>query len=923
MSEKTIRYKEYQTKLSKQGTYRTAPSGAEILERANKCTTKVFDKYYPGVPYGELSTLNGEKVDKLINDAFKDIKVNPKRKISDQGLLSINDYFFDHKIEDLVVYMGTKGFTKTQTGQVLLAHLMRKIDATSEFAEKNNIVLSDVDDFSEMKPHEKFGVILNEYHKYGYDTVADYYENSKEILMLNKANILELRPTYLKKFKKHKEIQEKVDRDIARQFFGVQSKEYNYPLKRALEYQFAFDLGLKYLKYCYSSGTRPINQGVAAEFIAKAVNDIRNNMPGMVSSHINAYTFWGTQLGRNLSDQDLKDLNISRKQFQSIISHVFDELLRFSEASAFSLTRRSTEMTGYKGQPERVLVNTVKALLESQNSVLKQNADVNLMVVVNDTGVLKFRLPVNASDDEIKEALNDNASTIRLSPTDRYNLKLDAYKNPKNRSPRFKEIYGFKGTKSGYGDYIIRLTTKNGREQKVTNKSVFSMFTVGNYQALIDVNMDVPEGLEYSIKAAHREFDAVALSSFYDQIYQTLKSRHLELDLYDRPKIIEQSKNLEIGPENMTVPLPEAMSTSIVNDSYETVTLTLGKNTQKISPAVLRALDLAWANKVPYIHLLYKSDNNPYSNPKWDNIQPVIISLDPIKEILAKYEFNYRAYKKNGGQLPKIDPVDKKKLMEYAKMVNEAIIWARRGFGTPAVLAAPFGGWRKMASDATTSIYENVKLLNQSYGMLSATVGNDVFDTAQSTAYRHKVDLSKAKNHLGVIGSQATRVAVPKGSPSKESKAIYTVKKNPNQSQAYFREKLVQNSDLKLNTEQRANVIKVLNKVVDNWEKLIFSDKEYRINNFIVGFFYEDYDSVLRDAFKELKKDSFLGKGNLNSLGIHDHHDLQVKLNKLLLEDAKNTVDPERISSTHDLMTDFFKEFNSHSGKTGPLPQAS
>lgn len=915
----TIRYKEFQSRLNKQGTYRTAPSDAEILERATKCTTKVFDKYYPGVPYEEIAKLNDEKVNKLVNDVFE-IKINPKKTdISEQGALSTGDYFFDHRIEDLIVYMGLRGFTKTQTSQVVLAHLMRRIDATSDFAEKNNITLTDVDDYSDMKPHEKFGVILNEYHKYGYDTVTDYYENSKEILMLNRANLLELRPTYLKKFKKHKEIQEKIDKDVARQFFGVQSKEYNYPLKRALEYQFAFDLGLKYLKYCYSSGTRPGNQGVAAEFIAKAVNEIRNNMPGMVASHINAYTFWGTQLGRSLSDQDLKDLGISRKQFQSIISHVFDELLRFSEASAFSITRRSTEMTGYHEQPERVLVNTVKALLESQSAILKQNGDVNLMVVVNDTGVLKIRLPVNASDEDIKEALGNNASAIRLSPEDRYNLKLDAYKNPKNRSPRFKEIYGFKGTKSGFGDYIIRLTTKNGQEQKLTNKSVFSMFTVGSYQALIDVNMDVPEGIEYSVKAAHREFDAVALSAFYDDIYEKLKARQLELDLFDKPRIIEQSKRVEIGPENLTVPLPEVTSTSIINDTYETVTLTLSKNAQKISPAVLRALDLALANNVPYMHLLYKADSNPYSDPKSDNIQPVIISLDPIKDILAKYEFGYKAYKKDGGEAPKIDPADKKRLMEYMKMVNEAILWARRGFGTPAVLAAPFGGWRKMASDATTSIYENVKLLNQSYGMLSATTGSDVFDTAQSVAYRHKVDLAKAKNHLGVIGSQANRVRVPKGSPSQEDRAIYTVKKNPNQSQAYFREQLVQNPILKLNAEQRANVIKVLNKVVDNWERLIFSDKEYRFNNFFVGFFFEDYESVLRDALKELKKDSFMGKGNLNRLGIHDHYDLQVKLNELFLEDAKNTVDPEKISSTHEMMADFFKEFNRHTGKTGPL----
>jgi hypothetical protein len=929
-----IGYTKFQERQVKAGVYKSAPrkSVEDYVGQSQKYVKDFYKKYFPGFSEEGIKSSYDIPLSKLVDSVFNQIKINPKTPPAEMSILSRVEYaFLDISVDKVIADLTKKGFSKTDVGKVVLAHILRRIDAISTFADTSNITLSDVDNFESLPPPNKFATIASEMVEHGFFNVDNYYRTATDITRLNAETLLKNRKELVKKYKKTPVIADKVDHDIARHFFGIQSKEFNYDLKRSEEFKFAFEQGLKYLRYCHKNGTQPVNFAVAAESIATLWKNVRDNIPGLVSSNINALTFWGTQLGRSPSDQDLKNLGITRGQFKSMVNHVFDERLRHSEASAFSLSHRYEAVRGYTTQPERVLLNTVKALLESNRNVLKVEGQISLMILVNDHSYLKVQLPTNASDEMIMDELNGNPSFVNLNAGERYNLKLDAYKNPKKRSKQFKDIYGFKGSKSGYGDYIVRLTTKGANTDATTNKSVTSMYTVGPYKALIDVDMDVNSGLDLSIKASHHNFDGVALTNFFDEIRNKVISQQNDTILIEEPKVIQQAERGRLKTERDVYPLPSAMATTIVKDDYHTTTIKAGKKIQKFTTPVLRGLDLALANNVSSMHVLYNAGhgNNPYSNARWDNVQPVVISVEPLKPILAKFEQDYEAYQNKGGPIPTIDPADKKRIIEYAEMVNNAITWAKRGFSTVAVLSSPFGTMRNLASNLTSSIYENVKMLNQSNGMLSPTVSNEVFETvdpsekvdrfetADSNAYEPEIDVGSAKKHLGVIGSQAHRVRDSK--PTQEDTASYTIKKSPNQAQLAFKEALVTNPRLRLTPSQQANVIKVLDEVLKAWEKVVFYEASYKYDNPITGFFYEDYYSLLKRAVKTFSKSQYLGKVNLERLGITNQDELQSFLNDVLIKDAQSTIDPAKLSQTHSLLTAFFEAVNRPSGKTGPL----
>lgn len=917
-----IGYTKFQEKQIRAGVYKTAPqkSVEDYVGQSQKYVSDFYKKYFPDFSEVGIKSSYDVPLSKLVDSVFDKVKIDPKTPPAEMSILSrVESGFLDVSIDKMIAGLTQKGFSKTDVGKVVMAHILRRIDGICTFAEATNITLSDVDNFEELPPPNKFATIASEMTTHGFFNIDGYYNTAQEITSLTPDALLKIRQELVKKYKKNPVIADKVDRDIARHFFGIQSKEFNYPLKRSEEFKLAFEQGLKYLRYCHTNDTQPVNFAVTAEFIATFWKNVRDNIPGLVSSNINAITFWGTQLGRNPTDQDLKNLGVSRRQFQSMINHVFDERLRHSEASAFSLTHRYEKVKGYTTQPERILLNTIKALLESNQSVLKENGEISLMVLVNDHSYLKIHLPTNATNEMILEELNKNPSFVNMNSEEKFDLKLNAYKNPKKRSKQFRDIYGFKGSKNGYGDYIVRLTTKQATTDIADNKSTTSMYTVGSYKALVDVNMNISSGIELSIEASHHNFDGIALTSFFDEIREKVISQQNDMIMIDEPKIIKEAEIRKLKLKEASFPIPNAVVTANIKDNYRTVTIKSGKKSQKLGPNVIRALDLAIANKAPSMHLHYNADpgNNPYSNHQWDNVQPVIISYEPIRGILAKFEQDHKHYVNNGGPLPTIDPADKKRVIEYAEMVNNAITWAKRGFSTAAVLSAPFGTVRELASNITSNIYENVKMLNQSDGMLSPTLGDDTFETAQSNAYHHKADIAHANKHLGVIGSQAHRI--PGLKPTQEDSAIYTVKKSANQAQVAFREALVTQPNLHLSQDQQTKVIKVLDEILVAWENLVFYDSAYKYYNPIKGFFYEDYYSLLKRAIKTLSKSQYMGKGNIVKLGIENPDDLQNRLNEILIHDAENTIKPEKITETHNMLTAFFEAVNRPSGKTGPL----
>ncbi|MBI5126978.1 hypothetical protein HZA76_00800 [Candidatus Roizmanbacteria bacterium] len=918
-----VSYDRLQREQIQKGVYKTAPQQKveDFLGLSQQYVKGFYEKYFPG--FSEVSKSSYDApLTEVVEDIFSKAKINPKKDALPLELSYITRHdfgFLDMDPNRIIDTLSKKHFSKSQIAKVVMAQVFRRIDKIAEFADSTNITLSDVDDFEDLPPANKFNTIFSEITSQGFYNIDGYYKTAVEIIGTNNDILLQKRQEFVKRFRKTPVISDKVDRDIARQFFGIQSKEYNYALKRSEEFKFAFEEGLKYLRACKESGTQPTAFTVAAENIARTWKNIRDNIPWLVNSHINAYTFWGTQLGRNPTDEDLKNLGISRRQFKSMTNHVFDERLRHSEASSFSISHIDESIDGYRGFPERLLLDTVRALIQTNHTILKENGQTSLMVIINDRNYIKIQLPPDATDEAILWELNQSPSGINLNPLEKYNLRLDAFKNPKNRSKRFKEIYGFKGTESGYGDFIVRLTTKGSKDNSKDNKGVTSMYTVGPYKGLVDINLAAPKGLEFSIAASHHNFDGVALSTVYDEIQYQLATRQNDTIMVDEMKIIEKSKKHELELGKDSLPIPEATVSTTIDTQYKTIAIRSGKKSQEVKSNVIRALDLALANNVPSMHILYNAKgNNPYSDPRFDNVQPVVISVEPIKAIITKFEFDYKAHLKTGAPMPTITPTDKKKIMEYVEMVNNAITWGKRGFSTPGVLASPFGAMRNLASKITTSIYENVKLLNQSNGMFSPMPGSYKFKTAESDVYTPTIDVGRAKKHLGVIGSEAQ--IIPGVKPSVEEKATYTVTKSPNQAQTAFRETFATNPLLRLDSKRQERVIKVLNEVLTGWEKLVFHDVGFKYGNPLKSLFFEDYNSLLKRTFNTLKKKQYLGEVNLERLGIGNFNELQAKLNQVLIDDAKSIIDPNKIDEAHQMLVAFFEAVNRPTGKTGPLP---
>lgn len=903
---KEVSYEIIRKEMQRSAKYGVANSKSQndFLGLSEKFVVDTYKKYFPNFSEDGILNKYDQQVSRLVDNVFETTKLNPKQNVNLGFLSTVDNSFLNYNADDIILGLSQKGYTKTQVGKVVLAHILKQIDNICSFAEATNITLSDIDDFENLFPPNKFITILDEMVDFGFSGVRKYYDTAREIISINSSELLKKRQELVKKFKKNRLIADKVDRDIARQFFGIQSKEYNYPLKRSEEFKFAFDQGLKYLRFCHENNTQPESYAIAAETLATLWRDARDNMPGLINSHIAAITTWGTQLGRPLSDEDLNRLGITRKQFQHLISHVFDKRLRNSEASAYSITKNLESIKGYQEQPTRLLVNSIRSLLESRQVFLKKNSNVNLLLIVDDNKYLKINLPVNATDEQIIFEINKNPQYLGLNWKEKYNLKLDSYKEPKFRSNKFKEIYGVKGSKTGFGEYIVRLTTKDQQSINKNNKSIYSMYTVGPYEALIDINMNISNGFELTIKPSHHYFDGAAVSKFFDEIADKIISQQNDTLLIDQPKLLSKSEKKFFDINEYPLPIPESISSKKFLLKYQKTEVKLGKKKQIVSTSLQRALDLVFANNISDLQILFKTDtvNNPYSNPQWDNVQSEIISIDPIKSIVNKFKQEYLNYINKNGEKPTLTLEDKKKVMKYLEMVNNAILWAKRGFSTTSVMSSPFGTFRNIASKTTTNLYSNVKLLNQSNGMISIITGKDKFETAGSDLLNPDIDLANAKPHLGVLGAEIDI----------NGNNTYTVKKSPNQAQLAFKEALITNPLLSLDVEQRANVTKLLNNLLKTWEKLIFSELEHNINNPIVGFFYEDYDSVLKKTLKNLKKANYIGKEKLAEIGIKNEADLQRKLNQILFDDSRKILNTEKLIETHEMMNAFFEAVNQH-----------
>lgn len=923
----------------------------KMIDLARQTTNAVIEYFLPPenthYPQEKADIFFGREIDKLFN-ITKGASLNSTPLIMNNDIFLdplYMDSFFSQDAGSIVTILLKQGFSKTDIGKVLTAHLAKKILFFS-YLNENKIILSDIDNFSKLSGPEKFEIIAFEISRYGFENVDRYYNEAQKI---NKANddgvLLQMRTELRKSFRDQPEIFDKLETAIARKLlFRPLPKELDFEKKLSEQYKLAFKKAIEYMKYCFPKAKRA---EVAANIVnvLRLLRDITSHWTPLstADSYENNMRFWGaTRLGRLFNETERKRLGISKRTNRLYSEHIFDVLLRTKAADhGFSIVNK--DIPDYRNQPERVLYNTIKNLLDVNRYQLKENGNLKVMILVNDNNYIKIDLGTGATDREImSKIMNAKPVHLNLTPDQRYELFRDAYKHPKHRSKRYKKLYSYG---KNDGDYIIRLTTK-GSKISGNNKGPTSLFIANNHKAIIDINLNHPQGIEFTMEAAHQKFDGDAFHPVFKQMYNRFVQQYRHDQTIPRIHLIENAREASIYEENFPYfkreyrPLMDATGSLEIDDTYEDLPVTVKGGRENVKLNILRSAAICLANGIYDFQILYKSPINPYSQTQYyDNVQPVVVSFWPIKEIYDSFKEHYLNPKKG---LKVLSADEKKNVREFVERTNEAIIWARRGFSTASTLAAAGGRLETPLRGLTEKIYEGTKLLTKANAMISnivnfvepsATSGteqspNPNFETAESSNYQALIDLLNSRPHLGALGIYSERAKIPgkkKSNRNRETKAAYTVKKTPSQIQYAIKKVFLESSDFYLKKIHKEKTAFVLNRVLKSWIKLSLGEVDLKDN--LIDF--DNHEVVLREAFEELQQEDVFGLKNLCKLGIVDHPlkpsdeslkyghwKLQEKLNEIFVNDAKAVLNAEKIKEEHETLIAFFESIYEPEGPT-------
>jgi hypothetical protein len=326
--------------------------------------------------------------------------------------------------------------------------------------------------------------------------------------------------------------------------------------------------------------------------------------------------------------------------------------------------------------------------------------------------------------------------------------------------------------------------------------------------------------------------------------------------------------------------------------------LTEGEQTTTLSPNIIRTAVLGFANNVFDSHVLFAAKVNPQTAGPYDNIQPVILSLHPIKEI-------YRKYRSNPDVV--LSPEEIQTVKIWIKRTNEAVENAKKGLSTAAVLAAPLGRVEDLMTGLTEVLHKGTNLVKRSSGMFSPLpetkpqpeFDDTTFFTAVGDTYEHRADLNNPKNSIGTIGYNHT---FKEYEYDRKDQIIYAIRKTPFQAVAGFKQFLETElfSGVFSNKKNRLfNANNIVTKLIESWENLIIG----RIN-------LDDYLDRLEDTYKRLGKESACGIKALKSAGITSPALLQRQLNLVLKHDASSTINRDRLDPEKTAFYGFLNKIN-------------
>lgn len=842
---------------------------------------------------------------------------------------------FNGDIRSVVSSLKKEGLSKDELAETYAAKVVERFAEISELKDRE-ISLTDEVNFTLLKNPEKLRKIMEETKRWGVFSVDNFYQKFPHYLAQVR-DIKSIDTLQLFRLKVEKDlrntpedrlvleriesvIQDKIKKAEESRRSELNNRESHSKKERSRQYYRALERGLNYLRYCYPKedvGKLAVLAEVAVKQIARTRDTLSQVTDLFASSHQLAEIFWPVRLGRKIIDTE--STGLSEKSIERYTKSVLDQRLR-TESAAFWFEKKTKLLPNYELHPNLVLIRSIESLLEAHKKLYGQKAkhDVKIMLLVNDNTTLKFSLPYDSDYAAIVNALNRaRAEKPDLSIDKKYLIKKDAYKTTR-KSQSYYELYEHKEKKKikilkkevslpfekkVEGDYIVRLTT-HSRRSTINKNSPYSLFSVDSHKALVDIDLNSGSGMEISMKLAHQKFDGRPAKPFFKNFYQGLETRHAN-DL--KRQITAPHFNFltnvgEIEQTNKVIiedPLFEANASTSYDQEYQKIIFKDRDGKHTISPNVIRSAVLSLANDASDAHVLFAAKTNPHTEGPYDNIQPVIVSLHPIKKI-------YKAFKEASekGLEYQLSKEEAWEVSQWVKNTNEAVEFGKMGLSTPAVLAAPTGHAEKFIYEISKMLYKAVTLLKESSGMFSPLpdlaikdqFDDIVFYTATGDTYGRKSDLLHPVANTGTIGYSQSSVE-RKGRTVDQ--IYYSIRKTPQQSQVAFanfvKKDLLVNDRQKVKKERKALV--AVNQLIVDWEDLILGKLSP-----------EDYDQKLRQVFERLCRDDVCGYKNLELIGITDHKALQARLNIVFTEDSRTTIDPKRLAKERDIFYDFMAQ---------------
>jgi len=708
-----------------------------------------------------------------------------------------------------------------------------------------------------------------------------YYRLGKQVTQTEKHEDLENisnRAQFIKNEKARQKLQSIIQEKLSPQ--SPPSKE--TPAKksreeRKKEYKETLEQVLKYLRYVYPS--KSWLKRITEEVITILNSARESDLTPFVQSHILAELFWMIRLNRHIPESLIKDYpDLIRQAIKKFEKKYLDRSLH-TEAAGFWLEKDLIipQLTINSKDPESLKKLIIEKLVPTLISSLDQTEkgkSLSINVIIDDFYLYKLIIdPTKDIEGQIRNQLSQNDP---LPIKERYYLKQDAYTfGPiKEKSHLFQQYFGHQEERKIEGitmketkedDYCIRI---NNQPEIRPKNHPESLFMVEHHRA--QINFDIyGDHVNLAIKFDHKHFDGLPAKNFFKKFEEELKKRFEQNEDYHGEKINQK----EI---DTTFPLFEAQATKKYDEILADF-MFLNEKLKNFNPSFVYSLALAVANNIDYFHFLVDGPNIfKNASEYYTNVQPIVVSLLPIKDIIEKIKIRRN---KILHQLPleekdKLTEDEKKRIEEWMKKTMEEYQRGKKGLGTPAVIAAPAGTLEKPLSRIAKIFHKGVLTLINAQGMVSVLVSlkpqekteGIIFHTAKSDVYQQPINVSQGRGSMGVVGINQSQ------SIDGQTEIFITTRKTPSQAQREIKQWI---DSIVSKENERKTTYKIFDQILKNWEKL-------NAGKITLDKYEKDLEKLFQQPPEELKK-RFSNK----------KEEIKRQLNFLLQESAKKTVEAD------------------------------